>query len=144
MKFAIALLLISLLTCITVSKNIRLLQFSDPLCQKYNNDGTVCLQCAYRAYFDIVARKCVAVNSACNTWNLSNGQCLTCYDGYGNAEYNGSAIDGLCPRYDPNVKPLDPNCQTFDQNRTCTLCFQGYYLDMNDYCEALPPGCLNV
>ncbi len=73
MRLAITLLFISLLTCFAVSKNIRLLQFNDPLCSQYNSDGTVCLQCAYRAYFDIVKNKCQPVDSSCQTWNLSNG-----------------------------------------------------------------------
>jgi len=79
---------------------IRMLQqnnetaYNDTLCAKFSQDGTVCLQCAYRAYFDPISDMCEKVDDLCATWDLRNGQCISCYTGYGDAEYNGMAING--------------------------------------------------
>lgn len=54
---------------------------------------------------------CQKVNDYCKTWNATNGDCITCYDGYGTSMYNGMAINGTCPLYDSSVPPFDPNCQ---------------------------------
>ena len=82
-----------------------MLQFNDTLCTKYNPDGTVCLQCAYRAFFDPYTESCQSVNDFCASWNLTNGQCITCYTGYGDAPTNGKAINGQCPLYNSSSIP---------------------------------------
>ena len=57
--------LLSVLFITTQTATIRMLQFNDTLCAKWNSDGTTCLQCAYRAYYDITTGKCQNVNPDC-------------------------------------------------------------------------------
>jgi hypothetical protein len=63
--------------------------------------------------------RCKAISDSCKTWDLSNGNCLTCYDGYGSAMVNGSSVNGLCTPYNANVQPSTQNCQVYDVNRVC-------------------------
>ena len=51
----------------------------DSLCAEWKD--RVCLKCAERAYFNDYD-KCVAVSDFCKTWDVFDGQCLSCYDGY--------------------------------------------------------------
>jgi len=101
------------------TSTIRFLQFNDTLCAKWNSDGTTCLQCAYRAYYDVNTGKCTEVNNQCQTWDLANGDCITCYEGYGDAPTNGKAINGQCPIYNSSNVPMDPNCKIFITRSDC-------------------------
>lgn len=49
---------LSVLFITTNTATIRMLQFNDTLCAKWNSDGTTCLQCAFRAYYDSTTGKC--------------------------------------------------------------------------------------
>jgi hypothetical protein len=126
------------------TETFRLLQNNGTFCLRWSADGSACLQCTFRSFFDINSGQCQKVGETCETWNLANGDCLTCLDGYGSSPTNGSAVNGQCPPYSANNVMMDPNCQIYDQNRTCTTCFPGYYLDTSMSCLALPAGCAVV
>jgi hypothetical protein len=112
------------LLCLTVhSETIRVLQYNDTLCAKWNTDGSVCLQCAYRAFFYPITNSCENVSPECQTWNLGDGSCITCYDGYGDALTNGNAINGQCPAFNTSYVPSDPNCRSFIERGNCDECF---------------------
>lgn len=103
----------------THTSTIRLLEFNDTLCAKFTPDGSTCLQCAYRAYYDITTESCQNVNPNCLTWNLANGECITCYEGYGDAPTDGKAINGQCPLYNSSNAGMDPNCKIFISRSDC-------------------------
>ena len=71
-----------------------MLQLNDPLCARFSDDQSRCLQCAFRSYYDPATGRCQQVSDFCLTWDLSNGACITCPNGYGDAETNGQAING--------------------------------------------------
>ena len=50
--------LLSILFITTQTATIRNLQSDDNLCARWNSDRTLCLQCTFRAYYDIVTGKC--------------------------------------------------------------------------------------
>ena len=134
---------LSIILLTTHASTIRILQYNDPLCAVYNTDGTVCLQCILRAYYDPVSEVCRKVNDECATWNLTNGQCITCFPGYGDAPIDGKAINGECPVYDSSGS-YDQNCKVFMAQNQCQECFEGFYPDPSMRCVALPPGCMTV
>jgi hypothetical protein len=52
---------------------------SDPNCKAWN--GSVCLACAFGAYFS-ASRTCLFASPLCKTFDPSNGDCLSCYDSF--------------------------------------------------------------
>lgn len=135
--------ILSILFLTTHASTIRLLQFNDTLCAKFTSDGLTCLQCAYRAYYETTTGSCQSVNPNCLTWNLANGECITCYEGYGDASINGKAINGQCPLFNSSNAPMDTNCKVFISRSECEECFTGFYVE-GGKCVALPLGCAVV
>ena len=78
-------LILGIIVVLSSSESIRILQSNNPLCERFTPDGTICLQCSFRSYFDVLTKLCKKVNDQCKSWDLTTGDCLTCYDGYGNA-----------------------------------------------------------
>jgi hypothetical protein len=62
---------------------------------------------------------CENVNPQCDTWNLANGNCITCFAGYGDDPKNGKAINGECPLFNSSNIPPDPNCKCYTQRGEC-------------------------
>jgi len=50
-------------------------------CILYSNNGT-CLSCSQRFYLSSKTKLCTAINSQCNDYNLSTGECVSCFPGY--------------------------------------------------------------
>lgn len=98
------------------------------------------MECAYHAFYDNTTGVCTNVDDSCKSWDRIFGECLTCFDGYGDGMTNGQAINGTCPLYNSNI--TNQNCQCYNGN-TCISCMQGFYLDINDYCQAGILGCKN-
>jgi hypothetical protein len=100
----------------------------DPYC--INVQGEVCLACV-SGYYLPTAGNCTLANPLCKTLSQSNGQCLTCYDGY-------NLINGNCILV---LAPTIPYCNTQVQN-ACTNCVEGFYisngqcLQVTAYCQA--------
>ncbi len=118
--------------------------YNDTLCARYNSDGTVCLECAYRSFYDNSTGVCTNVDGSCKTWDNFNGECLTCYDGFGSGLINGNAVNGTCPLYDTNAS--NPHCQCYmngNTSDTCISCAQSFYLDLNDICQTGIIGCID-
>lgn len=70
----------------------------DPFCKTFS--GSLCTQCGNR-YFKGQSGLCQQVNNLCNTWDSSNGNCLTCYPGY-------ALSNGQCSV--SNNQNSNPNC----------------------------------
>ena len=100
----------------------------------------MCLECAYHSYYDNSTGLCTNVDDSCKTWDKFNGECLTCFDGFGDAALNGQAVNRTCPVFTSNL--TDPNCQCFN-DVTCISCTQSFYLDLNDFCQYGIIGCVN-
>ena len=75
-------------------------------------------------------KNCILTDPNCKTFNESNGDCLTCYDGH-------ELVSGKCI-----IKKgtSDPNCKTF-KNDKCTECSKGYYFDIHNSCVQIDPFC---
>ena len=131
---------------------------SNPNCKDFSNGR--CNECPFRAYFDANGI-CQFVNGQCQTWDLQDGHCLTCYNGY-NLD-NGACVQA--PLADPSVSdvgckvwegavclecslrwvfnaqgvciPVSDICRTWDNNGQCLTCYQGFNLQ-NGQCEFVP------
>ena len=73
---------------------------------------------------------CTALNPYCATSDLSNGNCLSCYNGY-------SLSQGNCVI---QATVTIPFC-SITQGSTCIQCIQNYYLS-NGKCNAVSTLCL--
>lgn len=76
------------------------------------------MKCAYGFYKSPL--KCELVNPQCKSYNESNGQCLTCYDGY---DLKG----GYCI----DTSQVDPNCAVYNST-ACAQCFRDYYYNVSN------------
>ena len=93
---------------------------SNPLCQIFN--GSVCLKCATRAYFANNG-VCVGVSDTCNGYNIENGQCSSCYNGW-------VLRNGRCDLFQVSVPSLNPDiyCAKSGDSGGCVACFYGFVL----------------
>jgi hypothetical protein len=55
--------------------------FLDPFCAVFDQQTGDCVACICRGYFD-KNRQCHTVSDLCQTWNINNGECTSCYRGY--------------------------------------------------------------
>jgi len=90
--------------------------------------GTVCSSCVKGYYVSNGA--CRAVSILCNTYNMSNGFCTTCYAGY--------VLQSAQCIY-PSLG-VDKNCAWYT-NSYCTQCSTGFIL-INYWCHPIDPNCL--
>ena len=126
-------------------------------CANYNNQGQ-CVYCARRFY--LVGGKCYAYPNYCINVDFA-GNCLSC--AFGSVLQNGVCVAGQgrnmnCLNFDsvsnicmtcitgytfcPTVGvclPLDPGCQSYFNNGTCSICMSNYQL-FNGKCLLYPPG----
>ena len=80
---------------------------SDLGCGTWDWQNQVCLKCSNRWFFNS-HKKCVPVDDNCNTYS-DNGNCTSCYQGYG-------LCDGICV----SVNPL---CKSLNADGTCASCY---------------------
>lgn len=97
-------------------------------CQISNNIG-VCTECINRYYLTNGA--CVAVNTLCQTYNSTNGLCLSCYSGY------SINSQGLCV-----LSTSDLNCLQTNGNGDCIQCATNYFISSGK-CLAKNPLCMS-
>jgi hypothetical protein len=100
-------------------------------CQVLNN--SVCLQC-YRGFYLDFSGRCRQSNPLCRTTDPSNGNCLSCYQGY-------VVIAGNCTQGSSSTSSADANCKSTDQSGICTSCYNGYYLTPGMACQKMDPNC---
>lgn len=99
----------------------------DPNCKSFQ--GSTCRECVSGFYFS-TDRKCRQASPLCKTFDPSNGNCLTCYNGY---EISGATCIVAVSS--------DPNCKKVDGNNQCLVCYPGYVaikgkcLDQNPLCK---------
>jgi hypothetical protein len=77
-----------------------------PFCDTFS--GSSCTNCVSGYY--VFSGGCAQANPICLTYNMTNGQCLTCYPG--NIAQNGNCVD---------AKSLNPFCSTFN-GLICSTC----------------------
>jgi len=70
---------------------------------------------------------CTPINPLCRTFNISTGNCLSCYPGYYLS--TGACLVGTNPN-------SDVNCKLRDLAGKCLQCYSGYYLSGNATCMA--------
>lgn len=97
-------------------------------------NGT-CKTCSSRFYMR--NSFCTPINPLCKTFNISTGNCLSCYPGYYLS--NGGCFIGA----DPNT---DINCKLKDNLNRCLQCYSNYFLATNLTCVLANPLCktLNI
>ena len=104
---------------------------ANSLCKTW--DGTRCLECSYRAYFNS-ENVCTPISDNCNTWDLATGNCLTCYHGF-------ILVDGRC-ELAPGVTPSDLGCKIWDwQNQVCLTCSKNWVFNTNNVCTPVSDRC---
>jgi hypothetical protein len=90
--------------------------------------GGICRVCANRYY--LCNGACSPVSILCNTYNMNNGNCLTCRAGY--ALQSGQCIYPALG--------VDPNCSWYTYSY-CTKCAVKFML-INFWCRAIDPRCI--
>lgn len=123
---------------------------SDPNCASWLSG--ICASCATRTFMNSMGL-CENVNINCNTYNIDNGQCTSCYAGFGlsNGTCSPSTSPNSCSQFDSNGRcvkcgagsylsqgqclTIDAQCANFDQSaQVCTACYPGYSI-LNGVCQ---------
>ncbi len=81
-------LCVALIACISQAAGTKVAN-SDLNCAKYDSKGK-CVECNDRFYFNTDTGLCTEVSEFCDTWDNVNGECVTCFPGY------GIPITGVC------------------------------------------------
>lgn len=105
----------------------------DPFCKTFS--GSICIQCGDR-YFKGQSGLCQQVNNLCNTWDSSNGNCLTCYPGYTLSNGQCSVSNNQNSNSNSNS-----NCAQYSSDQICLKCSSGYYFNANGICTVINPLC---
>lgn len=107
----------------------------DKNCKLFDNaNASFCRQC-YQGYISINGL-CSVQNPLCKSVDLSNGACLTCWQGYALSHPN-CVVDQSAQA----AATSDPYCIKFNQNG-CTQCASGYFLSASlGACAQLDPLC---
>lgn len=90
--------------------------------------GNNCIQCNSGFYVNFGS--CVVIPTNCVDV-AQNGTCLRCVDGY-------FPQNGICYKFDKNC--IAYNATTF----MCRACVDGFYLNYQFICQAIPVNCVNV
>jgi hypothetical protein len=101
---------------------------SDPYCIK--SQGALCLQCA-NGYYLHPDGLCHQLNPLCKTSNMTNGNCIDCYQGY-------TLSTNTCVEA---AAVYIPNCAIVN-GISCAECINGYYVS-NGGCSAVSILCAN-
>jgi hypothetical protein len=110
--------------CIAASK--------DPNCIQFNLSGQ-CINCSSR--FFMKGTMCTPINPLCRTFNITTGNCLSCFPGYYLS--NGNCLVGSNPN-------SDVNCKLRDAVGKCLQCYSGYFLSANITCMTSNPLCKTI
>jgi hypothetical protein len=87
---------------------------TDPNCLA-SDLNSFCIRCKTGYY--ITNGICYLADTMCKTFNLTGGQCLTCYDGYVLQQTKCVALT------------QQANCKTFDFQNVCIECVDKFYLN---------------
>lgn len=110
---------------------------SDPNCARYQGNTNICAVCSTRYYMNPRTSRCTAVSNQCNTFDSTNGACLSCYQGY-------TLSNGECYIL-VSQDAFDPNCKVADPNGFCQQCYQGYfYAPTQSRCVLANPLCQGI
>ena len=96
-------------------------------CAEIKNN--TCVKCA-RDYWQDVNKGCNKVDPICKSFDLANGNCLTCYDGFKVQGRTCVVQNGTA----------DPNCKKW-KDGVCLECSKGFYFDPNNVCIQIDPFC---
>ena len=119
-------------------------------------EKNVCVECSVGFYFNKKG-VCCEVPSLCSKFNVAEGVCLSCYQGYevrnasckltsdpdtGCSKWNGNNVCLECSRgwwmNNGRCNPVSDQCSTWDsRNGDCVTCYGGYVLQ-NGACIANP------
>jgi hypothetical protein len=107
---------------------------SDLGCGTWDWKNQVCLACSNRWAFN-ANKVCVPVSDQCAT-SGTNGNCLTCYQGY-------DLSNGKCLFLSSNnTKPVDAGCGTWDwKNQVCLACSSQWVFNADKKCVAVSDQC---
>jgi hypothetical protein len=98
----------------------------NPYCATFS--GLTCTNCN-AGYYIGSNGICSVANAQCATYNMNNGNCLTCYSGW--------AVSGTtCVA----LSTINPHCLTFT-GLTCNACSAGYYIGTGGICTPVNPQC---
>ena len=123
---------------------------------------TSCKECNKREYSPKGSERCFPVDTSCVTYNKTNGNCLSCYEGYelknnkcnkckagmySNSKTNKKCVECEEGYYSfPGWKMCincDVGCTSCDKTSgKCFSCYEGYELN-NGKCEECPKGTYN-
>lgn len=129
--------------------------YTDSLCRAWSNGQ--CRECSTRAYS--INGVCTQVDPLCQTFNPTNGFCLSCFRGYNLVDNkcvlnlnNVIPAGDLCRRWNETVcvecavrsvnisgvcTAVNPLCKTHDERGNCLTCFNGYLVE-NNGCTLAP------
>ena len=110
----------------------------NPGCKRFDS-GNICAQCSDRYYKDSQGI-CQPVSQHCKTYNVKDGACTSCYDGFFVVE------DACLPIPDSELLALAEalsNCNQIGDDNTCQRCSVGYYFDDKRICKKIPESCAN-
>ena len=91
----------------------------------------VCVKCSKNFYFGDDGF-CKPVDPLCKTYDLINGNCLTCYQSY--------IIEGIKCVQDTENTSNDPNCASWLEG-VCVSCAPSTYIGSTGLCEQVSIDC---
>jgi hypothetical protein len=104
---------------------------SNALCGLWN--GSICTKCAPRSYFNPF-RICTPVADQCETWDPTDGACLSCYGGY-------TLAKGVCSA-SAIAQPSDLGCGTWNaKGDICLQCSHRFYFNLVKKCVPVSDQC---
>jgi len=103
--------------------------YIDPNCASFTNN--VCVKCSKNYYFGIKGL-CILANPLCQTFDPTNGKCLTCFQSY--VLNKGECI------IDANNTATDPNCASW-LDGICVLCAPRTFINSKGLCENVNINC---
>ena len=108
---------------------------SDLGCKLWDWNKQVCLTCSQWWVRSATTNACVPVSDLCKDYNIINGQCTVCYQGF-------NLNNGVCAPIDlAGVKVPDVGCRTWDwQNKVCLACSTNWVL-INNVCVPVSDQC---
>lgn len=116
---------ISKLIIIAILLTISMAQFTNPGCANFDSNN-ICQSCLNNYY--LLSGICFPVSPLCLTYNPTNGNCLSCY--------NGFILSGTTCAIAPQIA----NCLNYSSSYTCIGCNAGFYLN-NNQCTKVNPLC---
>ena len=103
---------------------------SDPLCAEWLDE--ICVKCSDGSFVNTDGR-CALVDPLCKTYDLLNGACLSCYQGF--------SLEGTKCVESEQQEVSDPNCREFLTPDICSICSDRYFIGANGLCAEVNPLC---